>query len=209
MNVACHVLLLQRGHLAALLGQRERRQAARGGALGRRTGARSHALLLRATFGNSSATQFFSSVCLVSVPKGAAAAPQLLAAAVMLYSCGHWQCGRVFPEFRGLTCVYGLLQQVTLLVFLFGFGGFLAVWSGLWQPSGPNDPGNTILFGLLNSQGQQARTTLAPRLAFPLPTVALYTDEGIEPISGIDKLLGFPPRGPCMQHSPHTALHRS
>ena len=42
-------------------------------------------------------------------------------------------------------------------MFLFGFGGFLAVWSGLWQPSGPNDPGNTILFGLLNSEGQQAR----------------------------------------------------
>jgi hypothetical protein len=47
--------------------------------------------------------------------------------------------------------------QVTLLVFLFGFGGFLAVWSGLWQPSGPDDPGNTILFALLNSRGQQVR----------------------------------------------------
>ncbi|CAL8463678.1 g3212 [Coccomyxa elongata] len=45
--------------------------------------------------------------------------------------------------------------QVTVLVFIFGFGGFLAVWSGLWQPSGPDDPGNTILFALLNSQGQQ------------------------------------------------------
>jgi hypothetical protein len=45
--------------------------------------------------------------------------------------------------------------QVTVIVFIFGFGGFLAVWSGLWQPSGPDDPGNTILFALLNAQGQQ------------------------------------------------------
>ncbi len=61
--------------------------------------------------------------------------------------------------------------QVTVLVFIFGFGGLLAVWSGLWQPSGPDDPGNTILFALLNSQGQQVLPCLlcqqhlsAPRL---------------------------------------------
>ena len=45
--------------------------------------------------------------------------------------------------------------QVSLLVFVFGFGGFLAIWGGLWVPSGPDDPGNTILFSLLDSQGQQ------------------------------------------------------
>lgn len=49
------------------------------------------------------------------------------------------------------------MHQVTCLVFIFGFGGFLAAWSGLYQPSGPDDPGNTILFSLLNSQGQQVR----------------------------------------------------
>ena len=48
-------------------------------------------------------------------------------------------------------------SQVSLLVFLFGFGGFLAIWGGLWEPSGPSDPGNTILFGLLNPEGQQVR----------------------------------------------------
>ena len=46
--------------------------------------------------------------------------------------------------------------QVSLVVFIFGFGGFLAVWGGLWVPSGPDDPGNTILFALLQSQGMQA-----------------------------------------------------
>jgi hypothetical protein len=51
-------------------------------------------------------------------------------------------------------------SQVSLLVFLFGFGGFLAIWGGLWVPSGPSDPGNTILFGLLDSQGQQVRCSI-------------------------------------------------
>lgn len=50
--------------------------------------------------------------------------------------------------------------QVSLLVFLFGFGGFLALWGGLWVPSGPSDPGNTILFGLLTSEGQQVRCSI-------------------------------------------------
>ena len=45
--------------------------------------------------------------------------------------------------------------QVSVVVFIFGFGGFLAAWSGLYVPSGPDDPGNTILFSLLNSQGRQ------------------------------------------------------
>ena len=52
--------------------------------------------------------------------------------------------------------------QVSLIVFVFGFGGFLAVWGGLWVPSGPDDPGNTILFALLNSQGQQVCDTKTP-----------------------------------------------
>ncbi len=54
--------------------------------------------------------------------------------------------------------IWGALQ-VTVVVFIFGFGGFLAVWSGLWQPSGPDDPGNTILFALLNAKGQQVSST--------------------------------------------------
>ena len=40
---------------------------------------------------------------------------------------------------------------VTCVVFLFGFGGLLAAWSGLFVPSGPDDYGNTILFSLLDN----------------------------------------------------------
>lgn len=39
----------------------------------------------------------------------------------------------------------------TCVVFLFGFGGALASWSGLFVPSGPDDEGNTILFSLLDN----------------------------------------------------------
>ena len=53
------------------------------------------------------------------------------------------------------ACVMLWGAQVTVVVFIFGFGGFLAAWSGLYVPSGPDDPGNTILFSLLNSQGRQ------------------------------------------------------
>ncbi len=67
--------------------------------------------------------------------------------------------------------------QVSLIVFVFGFGGFLAVWGGLFVPSGPDDPGNTILFALLNSQGQQVcgtdpkQTGPASEFAFPVSSV--------------------------------------
>jgi len=40
---------------------------------------------------------------------------------------------------------------ITICVFLFGFGGILAAWSGLFVPSGPDDYGNTILFSLLDN----------------------------------------------------------
>ena len=44
--------------------------------------------------------------------------------------------------------------QIVVVVFLFSFGGFLAAWSGLFVPTGPDDYGNTILFTLLaNEQG--------------------------------------------------------
>ena len=44
--------------------------------------------------------------------------------------------------------------QIIVVVFLFSFGGFLAAWSGLFVPTGPDDYGNTILFTLLaNEQG--------------------------------------------------------
>ena len=59
--------------------------------------------------------------------------------------------------------------QVSLLVFVFGFGGFLAIWGGLWVPSGPDDPGNTILFSLLKSQGQQVGSSRPA----PLPCGAI------------------------------------
>ncbi len=62
--------------------------------------------------------------------------------------------------------------QVSLIVFVFGFGGFLAVWGGLWVPSGPDDPGNTILFALLNSQGQQVCGT-NPKPTGPASGLAL------------------------------------
>ena len=40
---------------------------------------------------------------------------------------------------------------VSCVVFLFGFGGVIATWSGLFVPSGPDDYGNTILFSLLDN----------------------------------------------------------
>lgn len=40
---------------------------------------------------------------------------------------------------------------ITICVFLLGFGGALAVWSGLYQPADANDFGNTALFSLLNN----------------------------------------------------------
>ena len=40
---------------------------------------------------------------------------------------------------------------VMCVVFLFGFGGVLADWSGLFVPAGPDDEGNTILFSLLDN----------------------------------------------------------
>ena len=50
--------------------------------------------------------------------------------------------------------------QVSLLVFIFGFGGFLAVWGGLWDDG---DDYNVILFSLLNSQGKQVTAYSGPR----------------------------------------------
>ena len=43
---------------------------------------------------------------------------------------------------------------ICFVVFLTGFGGLLAAWSGYFVPTGPEDFGNTILFTLLaNSKG--------------------------------------------------------
>ncbi|CAI5499877.1 unnamed protein product, partial [Closterium sp. Naga37s-1] len=39
---------------------------------------------------------------------------------------------------------------VTIVVFLFGFGGLLAVWGGVWQPNEDFTNTNTILFSLFN-----------------------------------------------------------
>lgn len=41
--------------------------------------------------------------------------------------------------------------SVTCIVFIFGFGGILAAWSGLFKPKDENDLGNTILFSLLDN----------------------------------------------------------
>ncbi|CAI5475751.1 unnamed protein product [Closterium sp. Yama58-4] len=40
---------------------------------------------------------------------------------------------------------------VTIVVFLFGFGGLLAVWGGVWQPNEDFTNTNTILFSLFNN----------------------------------------------------------
>ena len=61
---------------------------------------------------------------------------------------------------------------VMCVVFLFGFGGVLATWSGLFVPSGPNDYGNTILFSLLdnvNGGRHTAITVVVAVLCAPPP----------------------------------------
>ena len=45
-------------------------------------------------------------------------------------------------------------------MFLFGFGGLLAAWSGLFVPSGPDDYGNTILFSLLDNVDGHRHTAI-------------------------------------------------
>ncbi|GJP42579.1 hypothetical protein CLOM_g2130 [Closterium sp. NIES-68] len=40
---------------------------------------------------------------------------------------------------------------VTIVVFLFGFGGLLAVWGGVWQPNEDFTNTNTVLFSLFNN----------------------------------------------------------
>jgi hypothetical protein len=58
---------------------------------------------------------------------------------------------------RRLTCrqlrIGGAIgfAAITIAVFLLGFAGILAAWSGLFKPSGPDDFGNTILFSLLDT----------------------------------------------------------
>lgn len=49
---------------------------------------------------------------------------------------------------------------VSCVVFLFGFGGVLAAWSGLFEPSGPDDYGNTILFSLLDNVNGHRHTII-------------------------------------------------
>ncbi len=49
---------------------------------------------------------------------------------------------------------------VTCVVFLFGFGGLLAAWSGLFVPAGPDDYGNTILFSLLDNVNGHRHTAI-------------------------------------------------
>ena len=98
----------------------------------------------------------------------------------MHYSEAIWQrCWASASDAKlRVGAVWGA-AQVSLIVFVFGFGGFLAVWGGLWVPSGPDDPGNTILFSLLNSQGQQVRGTYpqqtgpAGGLDFTVPCVGI------------------------------------
>lgn len=43
---------------------------------------------------------------------------------------------------------------ITIAVFIFGFFGFLAIWSGLWQYDYTDeDSYNIVLFTLLNNKG--------------------------------------------------------
>jgi hypothetical protein len=58
-------------------------------------------------------------------------------------------------------------SKVSVLVFLFGFWGFLAMWGALYVPSGPSDPGDTSLFGLLNPEGQQVKCSGAAPGRYP------------------------------------------
>ena len=56
--------------------------------------------------------------------------------------------------------------MISVVVFLFSFGGFLAAWSGYFVPAGPDDYGNTILFTLLaNSKGATTPTVSFYRLS--------------------------------------------
>eukprot|EP00850_Spirogloea_muscicola_P006407 SM000030S11416 [mRNA] locus=s30:496242:502221:- [translate_table: standard] len=67
-----------------------------------------------------------------------------------IYSEAMWQ--RCWASADNRTLMWGATLgccAVVVVVFLSGFGGFLAVWGNVWQPAGPDDTGNTILFSLL------------------------------------------------------------
>lgn len=93
---------------------------------------------------------------------------QLCRQTVSLFRCreGPWQ--RCWASANHKTLRRGAIIgaiQIMIVVFLFSFGGFLAAWSGLFVPSGPDDYGNTILFTLLSNQPGGVTPTARARLA--------------------------------------------
>ena len=63
---------------------------------------------------------------------------------------------------------------VMCVVFLFGFGGVLASWSGLFVPAGPDDEGNTILFSLLDNVDGHRHTIIVVVVAVLCAAAALF-----------------------------------
>ena len=63
---------------------------------------------------------------------------------------------------------------VMCVVFLFGFGGVLADWSGLFVPAGPDDEGNTILFSLLDNVDGHRHTIIVVVVAVLCAADALF-----------------------------------
>ena len=72
---------------------------------------------------------------------------------------GLWQ--RCWASSSNRTLLWGAFMGscfITVAVFIFGFFGFLAIWSGLWQYD-YEDPNsyNIVLFTLLDNHGQKVR----------------------------------------------------
>lgn len=70
-----------------------------------------------------------------------------------IFSEAMWQRCWAGKDNRSLQlgALFGTLA-VIVVVFLFAFGGFLALWGNVWQPSGPDDYGNLLLFSLLKAR---------------------------------------------------------
>ncbi|KAK9811347.1 hypothetical protein WJX72_002216 [[Myrmecia] bisecta] len=68
-----------------------------------------------------------------------------------VFSEAMWQrCWASKTDRKLIIGATGGFFVTTVVVFLYGFGGFLAAWSGLFVPVDANDYGNTILFSLLD-----------------------------------------------------------
>ncbi|GJP78331.1 hypothetical protein CLOP_g8651 [Closterium sp. NIES-67] len=73
--------------------------------------------------------------------------------ATTLFNEAMWQ--RCWASASPSSLLWGAAlgsAAITAVVSLLGFAGLLAAWSGVYQPSGPDDSGNTILFSLFRHQ---------------------------------------------------------